>query len=73
MSKLSSILAMYALSVNLYSQIDKKNNDKINTDIINGDKHIVISKGCKVYNINGIEIIALNEKSAIRKYNKINK
>lgn len=31
----------------------------------------IVPRGCKVYNINGVEIIALNEKSAIRKYNKL--
>ena len=73
MSKISSILAMYALSVNLYSQMGRDSNDRVDAESISGDRHTIIPKGCKVYNINGIEIIALNEKSAIRKYNKRHK
>lgn len=33
----------------------------------------IIPKGCQVYNINGVEIIAINEKSAIKKYKKTQK
>lgn len=36
-------------------------------------KRKIIPKGCKKYIIDGFEIIAINEKSAIRKFNKINK
>lgn len=73
MSKLSSILAIYALSASLYSQTRKDSNNRIDTDSLTGDKYSVIPKGCKVFDINGIEIIALNEKSAIRKYNNRHK
>ena len=30
----------------------------------------ITPKGCQVYNINGEEIVAISEKSAIKKYNK---
>jgi hypothetical protein len=30
----------------------------------------IIPKGCKVYNVEGKEIVAISEKSAIKKYNK---
>jgi hypothetical protein len=30
----------------------------------------ILPKGCQVYNINGVEIVAISEKSAIKKYNK---
>lgn len=30
----------------------------------------IIPKGCKVYNINGVEIVAMNQKSAQKKYEK---
>ena len=30
----------------------------------------IIPKGCKVFNINGKEIVAMNEKSAQKKYQK---
>ena len=30
----------------------------------------IIPKGCKVFNIGGVEIVAINEKSAIKKHRK---
>jgi hypothetical protein len=30
----------------------------------------ILPKGCQVYNINGVDIVAISEKSAIKKYNK---
>jgi hypothetical protein len=30
----------------------------------------IIPKGCKVYNVEGKEIVAISEKSAMKKYNK---
>jgi len=32
----------------------------------------IIPKGCKVFNINGKEIVAISEKSAMKKYKKQN-
>lgn len=34
-------------------------------------KYILIKKGVRLFNIDGIEVIAINEKNAIRKANKI--
>jgi len=35
-----------------------------------GKKHKVIPRGCKEYEIDGMKIIAISEKSAIKKHNK---
>lgn len=36
-------------------------------------KKVLLSKGLKEYTIEGVKVIALNEKNAIRKYNKLSK
>lgn len=35
---------------------------------ISGKKYANIPKGCKVFTINGVDIVSLNEKNALRKY-----
>jgi hypothetical protein len=48
----------------------KRGKNPLRPEDINLNTKKIIPKGCQVYNINGVEIIAINEKSAIKKYNK---
>jgi hypothetical protein len=48
----------------------KKGNNPLRPEDIKLNTKKIIPKGCKVYNINGVEIVAISEKSAIKKYNK---
>ena len=67
------LLAMSGLLSSVMQQqfdLGERNNLKPE-DIDVKPKKKLIPKGCKVYDIEGVEIVALNEKSAIKKYNKL--
>lgn len=70
MKSLSALAAIMAMSsqYDLPSERGKNNLRPENIDMTPPKK--VISKGCKIYNINGKEIVAINEKSAQKKYEK---
>jgi hypothetical protein len=48
----------------------KKGTNPLKPEDIKLNTKRIIPKGCQVYNINGEEIVAISEKSAIKKYNK---
>lgn len=69
MKSMGILAAMMAMA----SQYDNHLERKINLrpeDIDMTPPKKIIPKGCKVFNINGKEIVAMNEKSAQKKYQK---
>lgn len=73
MNKKSSVLALASMLAAMSNGDGSlmERNPLRPEDIDVTPKKCIIPKGCSVYNINGKEIIALNEKSAIRKANKL--
>jgi hypothetical protein len=59
------LLSLMAMGLAMGSQSIYKEPKKVNKP------KKIIPKGCKEYNIDGKKIIALNEKSAVRKYNNL--
>lgn len=72
-----SILALASLLAGMDNSIDIMSmhgrNPITPEDIDVKPKKKPIPKGCKVFEIEGVSIVALNEKSAIKKFNKLNK
>ena len=60
--KIAALMAMSALSMAM-----NQNTDYRSSTNVSGNKFKPIPKGCKVFCIDGIKVIALNEKSAIKK------
>jgi hypothetical protein len=73
----NNILALASLLAGMDSSMDTMSMRGRNTmtpeDIDVTPKKKPIPKGCKEFDIEGIKIIALNEKSAMKKFNKLNK
>ena len=53
-----------------YDPTSKRGNNPLRPEDIKLNTKKIIPKGCKIYTINGVEIVAISEKSAIKKYNK---
>lgn len=72
--KISALLygLLLASAHDNYLPINRKGKNDLHPDDIKIAKKKPIPKGCQKFNINGIEIIATNEKNAIRKYNSLN-
>lgn len=70
---IGTMLAMAHIMGNTHDMYDPTSNRGTNPlrpeDIKLNTKQI-LPKGCKVYNIEGVDIVAISEKSAIKKYNK---
>lgn len=73
----NSVLALASLLAGMDNSIDRMSMHGRNPirpeDIDVTPKTKPIPKGCKVFEIEGVSIIALNEKSAMKKFNKLNK
>ena len=70
----ASLLALFAAAIfNDFDSSPRGKNQLTPKDIKIGSREKLIPKGCKKFNINGVEIIASNEKNAIRKYQQKNK
>lgn len=73
----NSILALASLLAGMDNSMDTMSmlgrNPITPEDIDVKPKKKPIPKGCKVFEIEGVSIVALNEKSAMKKFNKINK
>ena len=54
----------------VYEPTSKERKNPLKPEDIKLNTKRIIPKGCQVYNINGEEIVAISEKSAIKKYNK---
>ena len=63
-------LAIMAMMYDVELTSEKGKNNLRPEDIDMTPPKKIIPKGCKVYNVEGKEIVAINEKSAIKKYNK---
>lgn len=70
MKSLSAMLAMMAMIMKDDLPSERKRNKMRPEDIDMTPPKKIIPKGCKVFNINGKEIVAMNEKSAQKKYQK---
>jgi hypothetical protein len=64
-------LAIMAMMYNVELSSERGKNNLRPEDIDMTPKKKIIPKGCKIFNINGEEIVAINEKSAQRKYRSI--
>jgi hypothetical protein len=53
-----------------YDPSSKRGTNPLRPEDIKIENKRVIPKGCKVFTINGVEIVAINEKNAMRKYKK---
>jgi len=53
-----------------YDPTSKRGNNPLRPEDIKLNTKQILPKGCQVYNINGVEIVAISEKSAMKKYNK---
>lgn len=73
MKSLSALAAIMAMSSQYDLPSERGRNNLRPEDIDMTPPKRIIPKGCQVYNINGVEIIAINEKSAIKKYKKTQK
>ena len=73
MRNIVGLLSMFALASSVsQNQFDLGERNNLRPEDIDvKPKKKLIPKGCKVYDIEGVEIVALNEKSAIKKYNKL--
>ena len=73
----NSILALASLLAGMDNSMDtmsmRGRNPITPEDIDVTPKTKPIPKGCKVFEIEGVSIVALNEKSAMKKFNKLNK
>lgn len=73
MKSLSALAAIMAMSSQYDLPSERGRNNLRPEDIDMTPPKRIIPKGCQVYNINGVKIIAINEKSAIKKYKKTQK
>jgi hypothetical protein len=48
----------------------KRGNNPIKPEDIKLNNKQILPKGCQMFNINGVDIVAINQKNAINKYNK---
>jgi hypothetical protein len=71
MKSLQILAAIAAMSTQYDLPSEKGRNKLRPEDIDMTPKKKIIPKGCKIFNINGEEIVAINEKSAQRKYRSI--
>ena len=62
--------AMVAMAYGSELPIHKTKNNLCPEDIDMTPPKKIIPRGCKVYNIDGKQIVAINEKSAVKKYLK---
>ncbi len=53
-----------------YDPTSKRGSNPLRPEDIKLNTKQILPKGCQVYNINGVDIVAISEKSAIKKYNK---
>ena len=67
--KMAAMMAMYGLAIAMNESESIPKRTIVND--IPRKKTRLIPKGCKVFNIDGIEVIALNEKSAKKKISKM--
>ncbi|MFY8162438.1 MAG: hypothetical protein ACOVNU_13980 [Candidatus Kapaibacteriota bacterium] len=70
LTRVAAMLAMQTISMIDFHNIDSSKSSLKPEDIDVKPKPKVIPKGCKVFIIEGKEIIAINEKSAKRKFLK---
>lgn len=72
----NNILALASLLAGMDTSMDRMTmhgrNPITPEDIDVRPKRKPIPKGCKVFEIEGVSIVELNEKSAIKKFNKLN-
>jgi len=73
MKSLSALATIMAMANQYDLPSERGRNNLRPEDIDMTPPKRIIPKGCQVYNINGVEIIAINEKSAIKKYKKTQK
>ena len=73
--KSGSLLAMAAMmgSVYDYPFSNSKEKSSLRPQDIDVTIKKILPKGCKVYTIEGVEIVAINQQSALKKYNKYHK
>jgi hypothetical protein len=69
-SVLSALTQILGGFDSMYDPTSKKGTNPLKPEDIKLNTKRIIPKGCQVYNINGEEIVAISEKSAIKKYNK---
>lgn len=72
MTQRNSVLALATMLATMDSMGSgyREKNSLRPEDINLTPKKRIIPKGCQVFVIEGVEIVAINEKSAIRKYKK---
>ena len=70
MKRNSSVLAIASILSGLYDIPSDRGKNSLTPKEIKINNKKIIPNGCKVFNINGINIIAINEKNALRKYNQ---
>lgn len=71
MKNRSGLLILAALSAISMGSNNHDNKTYIDEEPVK-HKSKIIPNGCQVFNINGIDIMALNYKNALKKYNKLN-
>jgi hypothetical protein len=67
---LGMVAAMGGLDSPMYDPTSNRGTNPLRPEDIKLNTKRIIPKGCQVYNINGVEIVAISEKSAVKKYNK---
>ena len=70
MKPITALAAMMAMISQYDLPSERKRNNLRPEDIDMTPPKKIIPKGCQVFNINGKEIVAMNEKSAQKKYQK---
>ena len=70
MKSITTLAAIMAMSSQYDLPSERGRNNLRPEDIDMTPPKKIIPKGCKVFNINGKEIVAMNEKSARKKYEK---
>jgi hypothetical protein len=68
-----SLFAMASMFSTIYDYPSNDEKNPLRPQDINVTIKRVIPKGCKVYVIEGVEIVAINEQSAQKKYKKLKK
>ena len=75
MNSKSSVLALASMLASIDNSTDilsmRGTNPLRPEDVDVRPKKKPIPKGCKVFEIEGVSIVALNEKSAVKKFNKL--